>query len=131
MNVSSVFTFVPDVRCFTPTDAFVARVAGDIRTSQQLFELFYQSLVLPGYFGFNWNALFDCLRDFHWVSERKVIIVHDDLPELEPSEMKIYLDVLHDAVVDWKPDEVHSLQVVFDERDRACIELMMEKGADL
>lgn len=48
----------------------------------------------------------------------------------KPSEIKIYLDVLHDAVVDWKPDEAHSLLVVFDGRDRACIGLVMAEGAD-
>ncbi|MCT7315256.1 barstar family protein [Ralstonia sp. CHL-2022] len=130
MSVPNVFTFVPNVRRFTPTDAFVARVGGEIRTPRQLFELLYQNLQLPGYFGFNWNALFDCLRDFHWVSEKKVVIVHDDLPELEPAEIRIYLDVLHDAVIDWKPDEAHSLQVVFDERVRAHIESVMTKIAD-
>ncbi|KWA11575.1 hypothetical protein WT37_21165 [Burkholderia territorii] len=83
-------------------------------------------LTLPGYFGFNWNALFDCLRDFHWISERTVVIVHDELPELEPSEMKTYFEVLRDAVTDWKVGEAHSLQVVFDERDRARIEAVMK-----
>ncbi|WP_060259865.1 barstar family protein [Burkholderia territorii] len=126
MSASSIFTFVPDVRRFTASDARVARVAGNIRTPRQLFELFYQLLTLPGYFGFNWNALFDCLRDFHWISERTVVIVHDELPELEPSEMKTYFEVLRDAVTDWKVGEAHSLQVVFDERDRARIEAVMK-----
>lgn len=128
MSASSVFTFVLDARDFTASDALVARVAGNIRTSQQLFELLYQLLGLPGYFGFNWNALFDCLRDFHWVSEQKVVIVHDELPELEPSEMKTYLEVLRDAVADWKTGEAHSLQVIFDERDRARIEAALTEG---
>ncbi|MFM0381165.1 barstar family protein [Paraburkholderia strydomiana] len=122
MVASNTFTFVPDVRAFVTSDALVARVAGDIRTSQQLFDLLYRVLTLPGYFGFNWNALFDCLRDFHWINERMVLIVHDDVPALALSEMKIYLEVLRDAVTDWKPGEAHALQVVFDEKDRARIE---------
>jgi RNAse (barnase) inhibitor barstar len=122
MVASNIFSFVPDVRAFVRSDALVARVAGDIHTSQQLFDLLYRVLSLPGYFGFNWNALFDCLRDFHWVNERVVLIVHDDVPVLAPSEMKIYLEVLRDAVVDWKPGEAHALQVVFDEKERARIQ---------
>lgn len=128
MNASDAFTFVRDTRGFVASDALVARVAGDIRTTQQLFELFYRLLTLPDYFGFNWNALFDCLRDFHWVAERNVVIVHDELPELPPSEMRIYLEVLRDAVLDWKPEEMYSLQVVFDDKDRARVEAAMAGG---
>jgi hypothetical protein len=80
---------------------------------------------LPGYFGFNWNALFDCLRDFDWVDQGKVVIVHDTFPALSQSEMKTYLEVLRDAVLDWKPGESHSLKVDFDESDRARVETLM------
>jgi hypothetical protein len=125
MNASNAFTFVPDTRCFAASDALVARVTGNISTPQQLFDLLYHLLTLPGYFGFNWNALSDCLRDFHWVGQSKVIIVHDKLPELPPSEMRTYLEVLRDAVVEWRSGEPHSLQVVFDERDRVRVEAAM------
>ena len=125
MSVSKAFTFVPSVREFTVSDALVARVIDVVQTPKQLFELFYQLLTLPGYFGFNWNALFDCLRDFHWVSQGRVVIVHDTFPALPQSEMKTYLEVLRDAVLDWKPGETHSLEVVFDENDRARVEALM------
>lgn len=122
------FTFVSNVRGFAESGALVVRVAGNIQTPTQLFELFYQSLTLPGYFGFNWNALFDCLRDLHWVNQRKVIIVHDDLPSLPPSEMKIYLEVLRDSILDWKPAEPHCLEAIFDESDRINIEAVITEG---
>lgn len=128
MNEPNVFTFVADTRDFVDSDALVARVAGNICTTQQLFELFYRLLALPGYFGFNWNALFDCLRDFHWVDERNVVIVHDELPELPPLEMRTYLEVLRDAVVDWKSGEAHSLKVLFNNRDCSRIEAAIAGG---
>lgn len=121
MAYSETFAFVPDVRCFEASDALVVRLAGYVGTTQQLFDLLYRLLRLPGYFGFNWNALFDCLRDFHWIDERDVIIVHEDLPDLPQLEMKTYLEVLRDAVGDWKPGEAHSLRVVFDEKDRGYV----------
>nr|WP_241021153.1 barstar family protein [Burkholderia sp. Ac-20344] len=119
------FTFAQSPANFAEDDAFLARVSGDIRTAERLFEIFYRELNLPGYFGFNWNALFDCLRDFHWIDERRVVIIHENFPELNFSEMKVYLEVLRDAVLDWKPGESHLLQVVFDERDRYKIERIM------
>ncbi|CAB3789736.1 barstar family protein [Pararobbsia alpina] len=128
MDTSRAFTFVPDVGEFSADDALVARVGGEIQTPRQLFELLYQLLTLPGYFGFNWDALFDCLRDFHWVSQRKVVIVHEDFPALPPPEMKIYLEMLGDAVMDWKGEEPHCLEAVFDEDDRARVEALMTGG---
>ena len=125
MNQLSAFTFVSDTKDFVDSGARVARVAGAICTAQQLFDLFYRVLTLPGYFGFNWNALSDCLRDFHWVDERNVVIVHDELPELPSSDMRIYLDVLLEAVMDWKRDEAHSLKVIFNDRDRLRIEAIL------
>ena len=125
MDRIDVFTFVPNTVGFVENDAFVARIAGNIQSTQQLFELFYRLLALPGYFGFNWNALFDCLRDFHWVNEKNIVIIHDDLPELDALEMRIYLEVLSDAIVDWKPGEEHSLKVVFNDKDRTRIKAGM------
>jgi len=125
MNVSNSFSFVSDIQRFSENDAFIARIADRICTTQQLFELLYRLLTLPGYFGFNWNALFDCLRDFHWIDQKVVVIVHDQLPELPPLDLRAYLEVLRDAVVDWKPGEAHLLQVVFDEKDRIRVEAAM------
>ncbi len=128
MNNFDVFVFMSDTREFIEHNAFVVRVDEDIRSTKQLFELLSRLLVLPSYFGFNWNALFDCLRDFHWVNEKDVVIVHDELPELNASEMKIYLEVLSDAVADWRPGERHSLKVVFNDNDRARVEAVMTGG---
>jgi RNAse (barnase) inhibitor barstar len=100
MSILEAFTFVPRVREFAADDALVARVVDVAQAPKQLFELFYRLFSLPGYFGFNWNALFDCLRDFDWVDQGKVVIVHDTFPALSQSEMKTYLEVLRDAVLD-------------------------------
>jgi len=125
MNAFNSFSFVPDIQRFSVNDAFIARVTDRICTTQQLFELLCRLLTLPGYFGFNWNALFDCLRDFYWIDQKVIVIVHHQLPELPRSDLRTYLEVLRDAVVDWKPGEAHLLQVVFDEKDRIRVEAAM------
>ncbi|KXV03460.1 hypothetical protein CR51_17315 [Caballeronia megalochromosomata] len=125
MKATEVFYFEEDTHKLNNENALISRIDGCLRTPKELFDVLYQSLSLPSYFGFNWNALFDCLRDFHWIGQTRVIIVHDKLPELEPSEMKIYLEILRDAALDWKLGEEHSLQVVFKERDRNSVEALM------
>ena len=89
--------------------AFVAKVAGDLRSERQIFEILCRCLRLPSYFGFNWNALSECLKDLSWLS----------------SELEIYLDVLSDAVLDWKRGESRFLEVVISERDRPEIHRLM------
>jgi hypothetical protein len=125
MKTSNSFVFVSDIQNFSASDAFMVRIKDHLYTTQQLFELLYRLLMLPGYFGFNWNALFDCFRDFHWIDKKMVIIVHDRLPEIPSADLRTYFEVLRDAVVDWKPGEDHSLQVVFDEKDRIRVEAAM------
>jgi hypothetical protein len=73
------------------------------------------ALCFPTYFGENWNALFDCLRDFHWVDKRRIVLVHDDVPDIPADDLRVYLEILRDAVTDWRAGEPHELVVVFDE----------------
>lgn len=74
--------FVPDSREFVDDQSLVARIPRGVHSSERIFEILNDLLKLPGYFGLNWNALFDCLRDFHWVSEHTIIIVHEDFSML-------------------------------------------------
>ena len=75
-------------------------------------------LQLPDYFGRNWDALEECLRDLSWLPPGRISLIHDALPELPPKDLRTYVDVLANAVSDWKPQESYELVVVFPERDR-------------
>lgn len=116
MTTTAPFLFGP--RTYDTNHVFYARLSSEIYTQSQLLEALYYVLWFPGYFGFNWNALFDCLKDFHWVKERVVVLVHDGLPKLSNDELKIYLEILRDAVIAWGATDEHQLEVVFDESDR-------------
>ncbi len=114
MDVSA-FTFntKPD-----PEKDFVARVPAGLKSRDALFDALSHGLHFPEPFGRNWNALFDCLRDFSWTASRRVFIVHDDVPALGPDDIAEYMSVLGDAVRGWKFGEVHELVVVFPEEYR-------------
>lgn len=110
---------------FTPpspsVDSFVARVPSGITSAEALLLVLYERVMFPGYFGFNWNALSDCLRDLHWISLREVVIWHADLPTLPLEDLRVYLDVLAESVASWSPGEAHSLTVVFPNDTRSLI----------
>ena len=69
--------------------------------------------MFPDYFGFNWDALSECIRDFHWITQQGIVLVHDELPAIDEASLLIYMNILIDAVNDWKEGEEHYLEIVF------------------
>ncbi|MGO4569804.1 barstar family protein [Rhizobium sp. 2YAF20] len=92
---------------------------------QTLLERLADVLTFPAYFGFNWDALFDGLRDFSWINEQLVVLVHTNLPALSESELKIYVRLLRDSVLDWRPGETHRFEVAFAQSDREAVERLL------
>jgi hypothetical protein len=100
----------------SPSDRSGARcvdLPSGIQGVPQLLQAWYERLQLPGYFGFNWDALSDCLRDLHWVEEREVLVHHLGLPELSDDELCTYLEVLAEAIASWSDADSHRLSVSF------------------
>lgn len=95
------------------SDDFVARIPLHVLTTPALLSALAAQLQLPSYFGHNWDALSDCLRDLHWVARRNVVLVHAEVPRLPAAELQRYLDVLAHAVASWQPDDAHALRVIF------------------
>lgn len=55
---------------------YVARVAGQGMTDEvSTFQQLYEELKFPEYFGWNWNALYDCLRDLQWLSSDHHVLI--------------------------------------------------------
>ena len=111
----------------------VAYVPADIEDGEVLLQSLAGQLQFPGYFGYNWDALWDCICDFSWTTKRKIVIVHEGLPAgLFEEELEIYLEILNDAVADWKSERsiqharewgqlLHELEVIFPVECRAEI----------
>jgi len=101
---------------------FAALIPAGISSREALFQSLAERLRFPDYFGNNWNALSDCLRDFHWRSERRIVIAHADLPTLELHDARTYLEILSDAVEDWRRTGDRDLVVVFPPDRRQAVE---------
>lgn len=103
---------------------FVVKIPVGVSSKSALLAVFARAGKFPGYFGGNWDAFLDCLRDFEWIQEKKIVIAHDDLPLISvPTECRTYLEILRDAVDDWsrpssrphveKGFPAHELRVIF------------------
>ena len=102
-----------DVGLTTTTDMFVAEL-GEMKTPDDDFETYCKELQFPFYFGFNWNALWDCLCSLDGIEQKNVCLVHKTMPALFRDAMILYLEILHNAVDNWilRPGD-HLLNVYF------------------
>lgn len=113
-DVADDFIFGPAARA--GRNGFVARLPSGISSREHLFDLLTHALRLPPYFGRNWDALEECLRDLSWIMARRVILVHGDLPGLESDDLRVYIDILSNSVRHWRRKQGHELLVVFPHR---------------
>lgn len=120
------FTFVETPPSYDTAKVFYVRIDPSIQVTEELIRSLYYLLWLPGYFGYNWDALYDCLRDLSWMPCHKVVLVHESLPELPRDDLKIYLEILRDSVLDRNGDDGHELEVVFKDVDRAVAEILLK-----
>ena len=114
MKTFNTFKYVKPGEVEIPTDSHVVLVPNGITDAKQLLSVLNEKLSFP-YFGFNWNALSDCLRDLQWIKERHVILIHNDLPALNAPDLENYLGVLDECIREWQTRGIPRLVVVFPE----------------
>jgi RNAse (barnase) inhibitor barstar len=120
------FRFEPDVSGKINGRSFHWRLPTDIAAKHELMTAFERELWFPLGFGRNWDALSDCLRDLEWMPDHKVVLVHEALPRLSDSDLSAYLSVLSHAVLSWRGESEHELEVVFPESERSRVQRLLQ-----
>lgn len=80
-----------------PTDSVscVVRIPPGITDKRDLLRHIAAKMKFPGYFGFNRDALDECLADLSWLQSRDVYMWQEDIPLTdEPDEARRYIQVL-------------------------------------
>ena len=93
-------------------DSFIANMSSDVHNKEELLEDMKIKLKFPNYFGYNWDATYDCLCDFTWIKEKNIVILYQKMPHLDESTMKYWLKLLRDVADDWKDGEYHDIFIV-------------------
>ena len=65
---------------------------------------FAQALRFPDWFGANWDALADCLRDLSWWPATGYVLLLDhvdDWREHAPADCDVVIDILNDVAESW------------------------------
>jgi hypothetical protein len=106
----------------------VLELPGNLSDKRQLLHWYGKALEFPTYYGANWDALSDCLRDLGWVPERLIHLHHAVLPlATVPSrdDLLVYLRLLLDVQQNWKSGEKHQVQISFAPQCRDELELLL------
>lgn len=113
----SDFLFTDDFEALRGKDTLLLMVPAGLADKAALLAWYAETLRFPSFFGENWDALIDCLRDLSWIGEKTIQIVHRDMPLANnPADQSIYLDILAEAVRAWKEDAAREFQIVFPAR---------------
>jgi hypothetical protein len=92
--------------------ALVLRISRGIRSKEELLSIYSKAGSFPEYFGYNWDAFEEFLRDFSWTDAPAVAIKHEDLPLLDNLRaLRTYLQILSLAMRD--PSNKQQQLIVF------------------
>src|SRR5690349_20987944 len=83
-----------------PVDAIVVHVPARIGSKRLLLTVLAHGLSFPDYFGWNWDALEECLCDLSWIDPgRAIVLSHQDIPFAAGSTNRsTYISILTSAV---------------------------------
>ncbi len=111
-----------------PENSFVVDIQQQIGSQNELYDMYKRTVTFPDYFGDNWDAFFDVLKDFSWVPQENIIIRHFFLPVLPDNELRVYLEILADSVEFWTKFDRHKMVVYFSIEAEEKIKELMSKS---
>ena len=89
------------LHAFETAGAFAALIdRAPVFDKTTLLHALYQACRMPAYFGFNWDALEDALRDFSWLEAGAYVLVFDDyalLQKRDPATANTLEDIVRDV----------------------------------
>lgn len=115
--MKSLFDFYSAVEA--ASDYTVIRVPKHLDAKEQLLRNLAAALQFPNYFGFNWDALDDCLSDLSWLPSTNIQLLHEDVPLIsQPVEAMKYLKTLEHVL---KEPGQKKMKVSFPKKDEALV----------
>ena len=115
-----------DIYCPHKEYRYIANIKS-ITNKTELFEELNTNLQLPSYFGNNWDALNELFKDFHWITEKEILITHEDISSMNTDDLEIYIKIILDSLYSWQQDTNHIIKFIFRIKDKYLIQSLINK----
>ncbi|MBS0202461.1 MAG: barstar family protein [Planctomycetes bacterium] len=117
------FHFFDDPASCSTGDSLIVQIPAGIVNKHELLAVLAKGLDFPDYFGWNWDAFDECLRDLSWIDDsRRIVLFHEDVPfEPHSEERSIYLEILREAIAASVAEQSYELIVIFPTASQAEI----------
>lgn len=93
--------------------ARIVHLPRSIRSKQKLFAILSDKLRFPAYFGWNWDALEELLRDLSWLPSEPIVLVHEDLPfGAGGKNREVYEALIREVAAHWQAVQPGRLRFV-------------------
>lgn len=114
-SIPKGFQFFETPSSVDAIDSLQVWIPSGLLRKRDLLRVLSQGLNFPSYFGWNWDALEECLRDLSWIEQpRRILLIHEGLPFQPDWENRAtYLSILKDAIATWGPNQSHELIAIF------------------
>ena len=92
----------------------IVEVPQQVDAKGLLFDIYNKSLRFPDYFGWNWDAFFECMVTLPETRSKEIIIIHKDLPfESNKEDQKTYIWLLQEILLDYNKTQTKSIKIFF------------------
>jgi Barstar (barnase inhibitor) len=112
------------------------RVDGrEIQSKELLLQALSSAMSFPPYFGQNWDALADCMRDLSWCRSDGYLLLFENgdvLWKCCPTDFKTFLEILDNVALVWREDSIpfHVLMTGTGELAKAAESVVGEGACD-
>ncbi len=90
-----------------------------VTTKSGILDLFSNQLQFPSYFGRNWDALWDCIKDLEWLREKNTAVLIKNSSKLKDQQSYTTLiDILRDATPYWRKYGVDFVTIIFNQNKK-------------
>jgi len=93
-------------RASKPSLLFIEVKGSRCETKAALLEHFAERLKFPNYFGHNWDAFDECIRELEWLPAPGYVIVvleADKLLSRDRDDLHIFIAIMNAAGEEWSP----------------------------
>lgn len=125
----SWYQLMADPKSYQDADpnTLVVRLPLKLRSKQKVLLTLAQRLHFPRYFGKNWDALEELMRDLNWLEAKRIVLVHEGLPLGAGDGRLIYLQILQSVQEFWsEAEEPKEWVFIFPKSAGGAIEAAME-----